>query len=109
MALATSSSSTLGLARSHTVAFSGVDVKDVDVQVQISSGLPAFIIVGLPDKAVGESRERARRALGAPGLGLPPKRITVNPARQSPHRLPRAFPADRRDEPLRIRSTVAII
>lgn len=78
MALATSASSSLGLARSHTVAFSGIDVKDVDVQVQISSGLPAFMIVGLPDKAVGESRERVRSALGALGLGLPPKRITVN-------------------------------
>ncbi len=78
MALASSPSSTLGLARSHTVAFSGIDVKDVDVQVQISSGLPAFMIVGLPDKAVGESRERVRSALGALGLGLPPKRITVN-------------------------------
>ena len=43
MALASSSSSTLGLARSHTVAFSGIDVKDVDVQVQISAGLPAFM------------------------------------------------------------------
>ena len=78
MALATSTPSTLGLARSHTVAFSGIDVKDVDVQVQISAGLPAFMIVGLPDKAVGESRERVRSALGALGLGLPPKRITVN-------------------------------
>ncbi len=78
MALASSASTTLGLARSHTVAFSGIDVKDVDVQVQISAGLPAFMIVGLPDKAVGESRERVRSALGALGLGLPPKRITVN-------------------------------
>jgi len=78
MTLASSTASTLGLARSHTVAFSGIDVKDVDVQVQISSGLPAFMIVGLPDKAVGESRERVRSALGALGLGLPPKRITVN-------------------------------
>ena len=78
MTLASSSPSTLGLARSHTVAFSGIDVKDVDVQVQISAGLPAFMIVGLPDKAVGESRERVRSALGALGLGLPPKRITVN-------------------------------
>jgi magnesium chelatase family protein len=78
MTLASSTSSTLGLARSHTVAFSGIDVKDVDVQVQISTGLPAFMIVGLPDKAIGESRERVRSALGALGLGLPPKRITVN-------------------------------
>jgi magnesium chelatase family protein len=46
--------------------------------VQLTSGLPAFTIVGLPDKAVGESRERVRAALGAMGLGLPARRITVN-------------------------------
>ena len=74
----TSQPSALGVARLRTVAFSGIDVKDVDVQVQISAGLPAFTIVGLPDKAVGELRERVRSALGAMGLGLPPKRITVN-------------------------------
>lgn len=62
----------------HTVAFQGVDVVDVDVQVQMGSGLPAFTIVGLPDKAVGESRERVRAALQALGLSLPPRRITVN-------------------------------
>src|SRR5580765_1934914 len=61
-----------------TVAFEGIDVTEVGVQVQVSSGLPAFIIVGLPDKAVAESRERVRAALAAIGLALPPKRITVN-------------------------------
>ena len=76
--MAIDSPSALGVARMRTVAFSGIDVKDVDVQVQISAGLPAFTIVGLPDKAVAESRERVRSALGAMGLGLPPKRITVN-------------------------------
>ena len=68
----------LGVGQVRTVAFSGIDVRDVDVQVQISGGLPAFTIVGLADKAVGESRERVRSALGALGLGLPPKRITIN-------------------------------
>lgn len=62
----------------HTVAFSGIDVCPVEVQVQIANGLPAFSVVGLPDKAVAESRERVRAALVAIGLGLPPKRITVN-------------------------------
>jgi len=61
-----------------TVAFSGIDVLPVDVQVQMTSGLPAFAVVGLPDKAVAESRERVRGALAAIGLALPPKRITVN-------------------------------
>ncbi len=61
-----------------TVAFEGVDAKQVDVQVLIAPGLPAFSIVGLPDKSVGESRERVRAALTAIGLGLPAKRITIN-------------------------------
>lgn len=65
-------------ARIHTVAFLGLQVVDVDVQVQVSTGLPAFNVVGLPDKAVAESRERVRSALTALGLSLPPKRITVN-------------------------------
>ena len=66
------------VARVNTVAFHGVEVVDVDAQVQMASGLPAFTVVGLPDKAVAESRERVRAALGAMGLALPPKRITVN-------------------------------
>lgn len=60
------------VAHVSTVAFQGVDVVEVDVQVQMGPGLPAFTIVGLPDKAVGESRERVRAALNALGLALPP-------------------------------------
>jgi len=66
------------VARVRTVAFHGVDVIDVEAQVTIASGLPAFTVVGLPDKAVAESRERVRAALASLGLGLPPRRITVN-------------------------------
>ena len=62
----------------NTVAFSGIEAVAVDVQAQIASGLPTFTVVGLPDKAVAESRERVRAALTAIGLALPPKRITVN-------------------------------
>ena len=62
----------------HTVAFHGIDVLDIEVQVQVVSGLPAFVVVGLPDKAVAESRERVRAALTSIGLSLPPKRIIVN-------------------------------
>ena len=62
----------------HTVAFVGVEPRTVEVQVQLASGVPAFTIVGLPDKAVAESRERVRAALSAVGLALPPQRITVN-------------------------------
>jgi len=66
------------VARANTVAFQGIEVVEVEVQVQMASGLPAFTLVGLPDKAVAESRERVRAALHAMGLALPPKRITVN-------------------------------
>ncbi|MFA5592962.1 MAG: YifB family Mg chelatase-like AAA ATPase [Micavibrio sp.] len=66
------------VARINTIAFQGVDVQSIDVQVQISNGLPCFTIVGLPDKAVAESRERVRAALHALGIALPAKRLTVN-------------------------------
>ena len=66
------------LSRINTIAFNGLETLDVDLQVQIASGLPAFSIVGLPDKAVGESRERVRAALNSLGLSLPAKRIIIN-------------------------------
>jgi len=66
------------VARVRTVAFQGIEVLDIDVQVQMAGGTVAFTVVGLPDKAVGESRERVRAALHALGLALPAKRITVN-------------------------------
>src|SRR4030088_1386113 len=64
--------------RVSTVAFEGIEARAVDVQVQGAPGLPAFAIVGLPDKAVSEARERVRSALIASGLSLPPHRTTVN-------------------------------
>ncbi len=66
------------LGSTHTVAFSGIDVLKIDVEVRIMSGLPAFTIVGLADKAVAESKERIRAALTSIGLSLPAERITVN-------------------------------
>jgi len=66
------------VSRVTTVAFQGINAVPVDVQVQIGPGAVMFSIVGLPDKAVAESRERVRSALVASGLALPPKRITVN-------------------------------
>ena len=65
-------------ARVRTVAFHGVEVIDVEAQVTFTAGLPAFHIVGLPDKAVAESRERVRGALAALGLAQPPRHVTVN-------------------------------
>jgi len=64
--------------RVSTVSFEGSEVRPVDVQVQVAPGLPAFAIVGLPDKAVSEARERVRSALIASGLALPARRITIN-------------------------------
>ena len=65
-------------ARVTTVAFEGIEARPVDVQVQIAPGSPAFIVVGLPDKAVAKAASGCVRALHAFGLALPPKRITVN-------------------------------
>jgi len=66
------------VARIRTVAFLGIEALEVEAQVTIAAGLPAFMVVGLPDKAVAESRERVRAAITTMGLALPPKRITVN-------------------------------
>ena len=66
------------IARSYTVAFHGVEAKKIEVQVALSSGIPAFNLVGLPDKAVSEAKERVRAAITALGLALPAKRITIN-------------------------------
>ena len=57
------------VARVRTVAFQGIDTVDIDVQVHIASGLPRFTIVGLPDKAVAESRERVRAGRKEEGAG----------------------------------------
>lgn len=65
-------------ARVATVAFQGIEAVPVDVQAQFVSGQVQFHVVGLPDKAVAESRERVRAALHAIGLALPGKRIVVN-------------------------------
>ncbi|MBB4009545.1 YifB family Mg chelatase-like AAA ATPase [Allorhizobium taibaishanense] len=66
------------VARVGTVAFQGIDGVPVDVQVMVAPGKIGVQIVGLPDKAVAESRERVQAALHASGLALPPKRITIN-------------------------------
>ena len=66
------------VSRVATVAFKGIEAVPVDVQVHMASGMVAFSIVGLGDKAVAESKERVRAALSAIGLAMPAKRITVN-------------------------------
>ena len=66
------------VARAYTVAFEGVEARIVEVQCALATGLPAFAVVGLPDKAVSEARDRVRAALNALSIALPSKRITVN-------------------------------
>ena len=66
------------VARVHTVAFQGIEAVPVDVQVMIAPGKVGMHIVGLPDKAVAESRERVQAALHASGLSMPAKKVTVN-------------------------------
>jgi len=61
-----------------TVAFEGVEARRVDVEVQLTGGAVAFVVVGLGDKAVAESRERVRAAFAGLGLALPARRIIVN-------------------------------
>jgi magnesium chelatase family protein len=61
-----------------TVAYIGLEARAVEVQCNLVAGLPNFIVVGLPDKAVAESRERVRAAIASIGLALPPKRIILN-------------------------------
>ncbi len=66
------------VAKAYTVAFQGVDARLVEVQCAVTAGLPSFALVGLPDKAVSEARERVRAALTAMSIALPAKRITIN-------------------------------
>jgi magnesium chelatase family protein len=62
----------------YTVAFDGIEAKMVEVQCAVTPGMPGFAIVGLPDKAVSEARERVRAALTHMAIALPSKKITVN-------------------------------
>ena len=65
-------------ARVRSGALRGIEGLPVDVEVDIGSGLPAFTIVGLPDAAVQEARERVRAAIRNAGFTFPLRRITVN-------------------------------
>ena len=66
------------VAKVKTFSFLGIDVIPVDVQVKITSGMAKFLIVGLADKAVGESKERVQAAISSTGLAWPYEKITVN-------------------------------
>ena len=66
------------LATSRSVALIGVDAVPVEVEVDVSPGIPSFTLVGLPDQAVSEARERVRAAIRNSGYPFPAARITVN-------------------------------
>jgi len=76
----------LSFARASSVAVVGMDGHPVDVEVQVVQGLPAFTVVGLPDAAIQESRERVRAAVESSGETWPKQRLTVN---LSPAHLPK--------------------
>ena len=66
------------ITRAYTVAFQGIQARQVEMQCAVTAGMPDFSIVGLPDKAVSEARDRVRTALSAMAIALPSKRITIN-------------------------------
>lgn len=74
------------VSRINTVAFEGIEARLVEVECALAPGLPSFSIVGLPDKAVSEARERVRAALAAMSIALPARKITIN---LSPANLPK--------------------
>ncbi len=74
------------VARAYSLAFEGIDARPVEVQCALVPGLPSFAVVGLPDKAVSEARERVRSALNAMSVALPSRKITIN---LSPANLPK--------------------
>ncbi|MEO5365197.1 MAG: YifB family Mg chelatase-like AAA ATPase [Magnetococcus sp. WYHC-3] len=75
------------LARVRTVALEGIEASPVDVEVDLARGLPALSVVGLPDSAVREAKDRVRSALNNAGFSLPARRITIN---LSPADLPKS-------------------
>jgi len=65
-------------AKVRTVSFVGLDVKEIEVQVHITRGMPMFSIVGLANKSVSEAKERVRSAIASSGFQFPQSRITIN-------------------------------
>ncbi|MGY5763884.1 YifB family Mg chelatase-like AAA ATPase [Brachybacterium sp. DNPG3] len=68
----------MGHARTLSMSLSGIDGTLVEVEADVASGLPAFVIVGLPDSSMLQARERVRAALSRSGLGVAPRRLTIN-------------------------------
>jgi magnesium chelatase family protein len=66
------------LARVWSAAIVGIDAVKVGVEVDLSGGLPAMVVVGLPDTAVQESRERTKAAIKNSGFPFPMRKIVIN-------------------------------
>ncbi|GAV26337.1 hypothetical protein ciss_22700 [Carboxydothermus islandicus] len=66
------------LSKVHTVALNGINGEIVEVEVDINRGLPGMEVVGLPDTAVKEARERVKSAIKNSGFDFPIARITIN-------------------------------
>ena len=62
----------------YSVAFRGIEACLVEVQCALAPGLPGFTVVGLPDKAVSEAKERVRAALAGMAIAFPSKKVTIN-------------------------------
>jgi len=76
----------MSVARTRVVALTGLEGSIVEVEADLSSGLPGFLLIGLPDASLGEARDRVRAAAANSGCVLPPKKLTVN---LSPASLPK--------------------
>src|SRR5690625_4328134 len=68
----------MSLGKTRCVTIEGVNGACIEVEAHLASGIPAFSIVGLPDAALGEAKDRVRAAVGSAGLTWPMRRITVN-------------------------------
>ena len=66
------------ISRSKSFALTGIEALPVTVEADLTQGLPAFDIVGLPDAAIKEAKERVRAALRNSSFSLPPQKIIVN-------------------------------
>jgi len=76
----------MAIGRAHAISLLGLDGAVVEIEADISSNLPAFVLIGLPDAALGEARDRVRSAAGNSGVPLPSRKLTVN---LSPAALPK--------------------
>ena len=68
----------MAVARAHAISLLGLEGAVVEIEADISSNLPAFVLIGLPDAALGEARDRVRAAAVNSGLPLTSRKLTVN-------------------------------